>query len=216
MSVIKVAIADDHALLRKGLVELISDDQISVVVEASNGKELIQKIKSRAPHIVLMDINMPEMDGFEATQWLKKNMPNIRVIALSMFGDDISVIRMIRAGAKGYLLKDTEPKELKRAIHEVAKNGFHYTELVSGKLMSSLGDENNAYENPDDIFTDREIVYMRHACSDLNHKDISLLMEVSARTVDGYRDSLYQKLGVSSRVSLVLYAIKHKIVLIDL
>jgi two-component system, NarL family, invasion response regulator UvrY len=216
MSVIKVAIADDHALLRKGLVELLNDDQISVVAEASNGKELIQKIRLRVPHIVLMDINMPEMDGFETTTWLRKNMPNIRVIALSMFGDDISVIRMIKAGAKGYLLKDTEPKELKRAIIEVAKTGFHYTELVSGKLMNSFGDENSAYENPEDIFTERQILYLRHACSDLNHKDISVLMNVSPRTVDGYRDSLFQKIGVSSRVGLVLYAVRHKIVLIDL
>jgi len=208
---IKLAIADDHKLLRKALVQMLQGFNYRIVAEADHGKELIEKLAGRKVDVVLMDINMPIMDGMETTRWFQKNHPETRVIALSMNSDESTIIRMIRAGAKGYLLKDTDPRELQKAIDEVIEKGIYYSDLIAGPLVQTLNNPTGKGETKSEQLTEKERVFLRHVCSELNYKEIAELMNVSARTVDGYRDELFHKLNVKTRVGLVLYAIKHEV-----
>lgn len=208
---IKLAIADDHKLLRKALVQMLQGLNYRIVTEGDNGKELIEKLAGRKVDVVLMDISMPIMDGFETTRWFQKHQPETKVIALSMDSDEGTIIRMIRAGAKGYLLKDTDPKELQRAIDEVLDKGIYYSDLIAGPLVQTLNNPSGKTINSADALSDRELLFLKHVCSELNYKEIAELMSVSARTVDGYRDELFHRLNVRTRIGLVLYAIKHEI-----
>ena len=134
-----IVLVDDHVLLRNGLAELVKSLGHSVLFEADNGKDLTAKLDAGSlPDIVLLDINMPEMDGFETATWIKTNHPEIKVLALSMYDNETSIIRMLKCGAKGYILKDSEPAELKAAIHALMNKGFYYSDLVSGKLMHAI------------------------------------------------------------------------------
>jgi DNA-binding NarL/FixJ family response regulator len=213
----KVALVDDHSLLRKGLGQLIESLGYSLCSEADNGKEFIDTLDTNnPPDVVLLDINMPEMDGYQTTQWLRQNHPLINVIALSMYDNETSIIRMIRYGAKGYILKDSEPAELKAAIDAVLTKGFYYSDLVSGKLLHAINnmDEEGDLKNLAQL-NNRELDFLKHTCSELTYKEIAEKMFVSPRTVDGYRDALFEKLGLKTRVGLVMYAIRHGIVTIN-
>jgi DNA-binding NarL/FixJ family response regulator len=206
---IKIALVDDHVILRKSLAVLIGMLQdFEIIIEANNGEDFIEQLNKKlpdVPDIVLMDITMPVMDGVETTKWLKQNHPKIKVLALSMIKNDLVIIRMIKNGARGYILKDCEPEELKSALQEVYKNGFYYNELYSRRGI---------LENEEAIkkmINERELAFLRIACSEKSYKEIADEMMVSPRTVDGYRDALFQKLKVTSRVGLVLYALKNDI-----
>jgi two-component system, NarL family, invasion response regulator UvrY len=205
---ITVALVDDHVMLRKGLAKMIEVFGYVVLFQCSNGKELIQKLeKDNLPDIVLMDINMPEMDGFEATLWLKMNHPLIQVLALSMYDDENAIIRMIKSGAKGYILKESEPEVLKQAIDSVITNGFFYSEILTGKVVHSIHKLGDVPE-----LNERQVEFLKFACTEMTYKEIADQMHVSPRTVDGYRDDLFEKLNIKSRVGLVLFAIKNRIV----
>jgi DNA-binding NarL/FixJ family response regulator len=212
---IKIALVDDHSLLRMGLASLVESQGNTVLFEADNGKEFIEKLDAgNLPHLVLMDINMPEMDGFETTQWLKQNHPQVHVLALSMYDNETSIIRMLKCGAKGYILKDSEPAELKTAIDDIISKGFYYSDLVSGKLMHAI---NKLDDDTDDLknlvpLNERETDFLKYACTEMTYKEIADKMFVSPRTIDGYRDALFEKLKLKTRVGLVMYAIKHGIV----
>jgi len=205
---IKVALVDDHVLLRSGLRGLVeSFDKCTVLFEADNGKDFISKLKKNLlPDIILMDINMPEMNGYETTLWLKNNYPDIKVLALSMYDNENAIIKMLRAGVKGYILKDCEPSELKYAINSIIQTGFYYTETVTGKLISIVSKQDTETK-----LSERELEFLKFACSELTYKEIADKMNKGIRTVDGYRDSLFEKLNVKTRVGLVLYAIKNDI-----
>ena len=127
----QVALADDHVLLRNGLSGLLKSLGYEVMFECNNGKELVEHLKIEQPDIILMDINMPEMDGFDATLWVKKNFPLVNVLALSMYDDENAIIRMLRNGARGYILKDSDPQELRQAIDAIMAKGFHYSDIVT-------------------------------------------------------------------------------------
>ena len=213
---INIALVDDHVLLRNGLANLIkSFGDYNILFEADNGKRFIEKLKAKQlPHIVLMDINMPEMDGYETTLWLKNNHPEVNVLSLSMYDNENSVIRMFKAGAKGYILKDCHPSELKTALNAVATKGFYYSEMVTGKLIhtvNSLDEEDNQMKNMIKL-NEREIQFLKLACTELTYKEIADKMFLSPRTIDGYRDDLFQKLNIKTRVGLVMYTIKNGIV----
>jgi len=214
----KIALVDDHTLLRNGLTSLVESLGNSVLFEADNGKEFLQKLdKNNLPDIVLMDINMPEMDGFQTTQWLKQNHPRVHVLALSMYDNETSIIRMLKCGAKGYILKDSEPAELKTAIRALMDKGFYYSDLVSGKLMhaiNKLDDDGDGLKSLVPL-NDRETEFLKYSCSELTYKEIADKMFVSPRTIDGYRDALFEKLNVKTRVGLVMYAIKNGVVNIN-
>jgi DNA-binding NarL/FixJ family response regulator len=211
----KIALADDHALLRNGLANLLRDLEYEVVFEAGNGEEFIEKLAANSlPDIVLMDINMPKMDGYDTAQWLKKNYPDIKVLALSMYDDENAIIRMLRCGAKGYILKDSDPAELKLAMHALLTKGFYHSELVTGKLIHTINHldepENSSVKNLLGL-NEREIEFLKLVCTEMTYKEIAEQMCLSPRTIDGYRDSLFEKLVVKSRVGLVLFAIKNGI-----
>lgn len=208
---IQVAIADDHSLMRNALANLISTfGDYNIIFQADNGKQLREKIMQHIiPDIVLLDVNMPEMDGFETTQWLYKNYPQIKVLALSMLSDEKTIIKMFRLGAKGYLLKNTEPAELREALESIMNKNVYLSEYVSDKLVSGL------HQNPDTkeiILNEKEREFLRWTCSELSYKEIAEKMFVSPRTADDYRQALFSKLQVHSRVGLVMYAVKNGIV----
>jgi two-component system invasion response regulator UvrY len=205
----QVAIVDDHNLLRKALAKLISSfENYSVLFEGDSGREIKNKIGQHiVPDIILLDVNMPDMDGYETVKWLHKNYPQIKVLALSMFSDENTIIRMLRLGAKGYILKNIEPEELKLALDSIMKKDFYLSDYISGKIISGLHKD---LGNPDDqiALTDKEKEFLRLVCSELTYKDIAEKMFVSHRTVDNYRNTLFEKLKVRSRVGLVMYAIR--------
>jgi len=213
---ITIALVDDHVLLRNGLANLLTDLDYEVVFEADNGRHFIDKLKSHAlPEIVLMDINMPEMDGYETTFWLKKNHPDVKVLALSMYDDENAIIRMLKSGAKGYILKDSDPSELKAAIHAISTKGFYHSELVTGTLIHTINHlDDPEHSSVKDILglNDRELELLKLICTELTFKEIADRMHLSPRTVDGYRDALLEKLQCKSRVGLVIFAIKNGIV----
>lgn len=214
-SKIKVALADDHVLLRRGLASLVNSfDEYTVVCEGDNGLDLQQKIKKDdLPDLVLLDINMPKMDGFATAQWLKQTYPLVKILALSMYDNENSVIRMFKAGARGYILKDSEPPELKTALDSIMTKGYYYSELVTGKLIHTINklDEDADMRNLSHL-NRNELQFLKLACTEMTYKEIADKMCLSPRTIDGYRDALFEKLNLKTRVGLVMYAIKNGIV----
>ncbi len=208
-----IAIVDDHILIAKAIGSIINEhSSYKVLYEVANGKLLQEKFKQpkNIPDVVLLDISMPVMDGFETAAWLKENHPEVLILTLSMQDDDQSLIKMIKNGAKGYLLKNVEPKELILAIDQLIEKGFFYPEWAASKVFSSLGIETKN-KTEELKLTERELEFLNHVCTELSYKEIAALMFVSPRTVEGYRDSLFLKLGIKTRVGLVLFALKHKL-----
>ncbi len=209
---VKVVLADDHILLRNGLAGLINGfDGYTVLFEANNGQDLMKTLEANnLPDLVLLDINMPVKDGFETALWLKQNHPDIKVLALSMYDNEPSIIKMLRNGAKGYLLKDTAPKEFKTALDAVMSKGFYYSEMVTGKLIHAVNnmDEPQQQKNSFSKLNEKETEFLKLACTEMTYKEIADKMFLSPRTIDGYRDALFEKLNVKTRVGLVMYAIK--------
>ncbi|MCO5242216.1 MAG: response regulator transcription factor [Chitinophagaceae bacterium] len=206
---IQVVVVDDHTLLRNALAKLIdSFDGFSVFFEAENGEELKTKLKNKLiPDIILLDVNMPGMNGFETAEWLFRNYPQIKVLALSMFSDENTIIRMLKLGAKGYIMKTAEPEELHLALKSVIQKNFYLSEYITGKIVGGL---NRNMEQPDEhvILTDKEQEFLKLTCSELSYKEIAERMFVSPRRVEDYRNALFEKLKIRSRVGLVMYAIK--------
>lgn len=209
---IPVAVIDDHVLLRSALSRLVNTfDQYTVLFEADNGKQLKEKVQQHlVPEIVLLDVNMPEMDGFETTQWLHKNYPFIKVLVLSMLSDERTIIKMFRLGARGYLLKNTDPDELRKALDAINQQNVYLSEYVSTKLVTGLNNASDRAE-VDLVLNEREREFLRHTCSELSYKEIAEKMHLSPRTIDDYRQALFSKLKVHSRVGLVMYAIRNGI-----
>ncbi len=210
-----IALTDDHVLLRNGLAELVAKLGHTILFEADNGQDFIDKLDAQhLPDIVLLDINMPEMDGYDTSQWLKQHHPQVKVLALSMYNNEASIIRMLKCGAKGYILKDSEPWELQLAIESLATKGYYYSDLVSGKLINAInkiddvGNDVNTVNN----LGEREIEFLKHICTEKTYKEIADKLCVSPRTVDGYREQLFEKLKIRTRVGLAMYAIKNGIV----
>ena len=212
----RLALVDDHILLRKGLCELITGfNKYEILFEADNGNDFISKLNpSMLPTAVLMDINMPVMDGYETAEWIKQHHPQIKVLALSMFNNENAIIRMFKAGVKGYILKDCDPLELKEALNAIITKGFYFSEMVTGSLIHSINNLDDDDNQVKEIvkLTEREITFLKLVCTELTYKEIADNMCLSPRTIDGYRDALFQKLNVKTRVGLVVYAIKNGIV----
>ncbi len=211
-----ITIVDDHTMFRKGLITLINlFPNYSVLFDAANGKDFIVQLNpKKLPDIVLMDITMPDMDGYATTQWLHKNHPDIKVLALSTMDSESAIIKMIKSGAKGYILKDAEPAELRFAFDEVISQGYFYNELITRKVMSTIGGLVDS-KNPVSLFaklTERELEFLKYCCTEMTYKEMADKMFVSVRTVEGYRDALCEKLDLKSRVGLAMYAIKNQVV----
>lgn len=210
---IRVAIADDHTIFLKSVSMLIkSFPGFEVVAEAAGGNQLLELVANleAPPDIVLMDVEMPKGSGNWATEQLLKKYPNMRILALSMLFDDYSVLGMIRAGACGYLLKEITPEELESALHHVHRFGFYKSE-IQPIASSTFGFSATDASSPYDI-SPREREFLKWACTDATYQQIAAYMFVSPRTIDGYREALFEKLRVKSRVALVLEAIRLKLI----
>jgi two-component system, NarL family, invasion response regulator UvrY len=209
-----IALVDDHILLRNGLSAIIKSLGYAVLFEADNGEDCCKKIDDASPpDIVLLDINMPVMDGYETCRRLKKDHPGIKVLALSMYDNENAIITMLKCGAKGYILKDSDPMQLKAALHDLEHKGYYYSDLVNGKLIHAINqlEENEAAKNAIQ-FSEREKEFLKFTCTELTYKEIADKMFVSHRTIDGYRDALFEKLHIKTRVGLAMYAIKSGLV----
>lgn len=206
-----IVIADDHVLIAKALSGIISNyEDFEVFYECENGIELIKKFKFKQniPNIVLLDISMPIMDGFETALWLKENHPNVKIMALSMQDDNQSVIKMIKNGAHGYLLKNTNPAILEKALIKLINDGYYYPEWASKIVFSSLNNVNTSNESIPKL-TEREKEFLKYSTSEMNYKEIAEKMFCSPRTVESYRDNLFEKLEIKSRVGLAIFALKN-------
>jgi DNA-binding NarL/FixJ family response regulator len=215
MPKLSVSLIDDHAMLRAGLARLVNDmANFKVISQSDNGKKFIEEVslKNIKPDIILLDVSMPIMNGYDTALWIKENLPGTRILVLSMLDDENSIIKMIRNGASGYILKDSEPKELEMALKNIYHNGYHYSDLVNGKIFNAIITDQKIDEITVSMLTDNEIVFLKHNCSEMTYGDIAKLMSLSTRTIEGYRDRLFTKLNVKTRVGLVLFAVKNGIV----
>ena len=209
---IKIGIVDDHQLFAKSLsLMLASFKNYQIVVEALNGKDLQEKLadKKIIPEIMLIDVNMPIMNGIETAKWMHKKYPSIKMVALSMNDEDRIIIDMLKAGCCAYLLKDTHPNELENALTEIIEKGFYNADATNVNYRSILQmDKEKELMN----ITEREKVFLKLACSDFTYKEIAKQMNVSHRTIDGYREELFKKFKVQSRVCLILEALRKDII----
>lgn len=206
---------DDHVLLRNALASLINSfENCRVVFEANNGEELIKKFSMNIkPDVVLLDLNMPVMDGYETAGWLKENFPQIHVLMLTMYDSELTLIRLLQAGVKGFLKKDIEPTELKFAINSVMQSGYYYSTSTAGRLANLF--RNSAKDNlrlQNAMLDENQINFLKLACTDLTYKEIAQQMNLSPRSVDALRDQLFLKLDVKSRVGLAMVAIRNGVI----
>src|SRR5687768_14429206 len=212
---IKVALADDHVLLRNALSSLIdSFENCKVVIQASSGIELVNFIKSgNIPDVILLDLNMPDMDGYETAKWVQLNRSSIHILMLTMYDTEQAMIRLLQAGVNGFLKKDIHPSELKFAINSVMQSGYYYSHNTTGKLVNLFRkNHDNNHELQKAMLSETELKFLKHACSELTYKEIAGAMNLNPRAVDNLRDNLFTKLDVKSRVGLAMYSIRHGIV----
>ncbi len=211
---VKIAVVDDHRLFRLGLIALIEsyNSQYRVIMDANDGKEFLDRIDpNNVPDLLLLDENMPYMSGYETALALKEKYPKVKVLIITMIEEEEKLIRMLKIGVNGYLSKDVEPDELKDAIETIVKKGFYYTDYLTGKLIQMVGDKvNKKKTNP--ILSEQELRVLKFICRDYSYKQIAEEMELSIKTVETYRVSLFDKLNVKSRVGLVMYAVKNGII----
>ncbi|HRH60384.1 MAG TPA: response regulator transcription factor [Chitinophagaceae bacterium] len=214
MNKIKYAIADDHKLFRRGVIAALSDTpQLQLVLEAENGKELISNLAKANPDVILMDLKMPEMDGIEATQLIRKTNSEIKIIAVSMYDEDKYVIHLMEIGANGYLLKNAEPEEIKTAIFTAYENGYYFNDFVNKALLKKIVNKSQLKPvfNKNIELTSREVEVLKLICQEMTANEISQQIFLSPRTVEGIRTKLLEKIGVKNTAGLVMYAVKNKI-----
>ena len=208
-------LADDHILLRDALATLIdSFTNFKVIGLASDGTGVMENInKNGAVDIIILDLNMPTMDGYETTRWLAQNHPEVKILILTMYDSDIALIRLLQEGVRGFLKKDINPDELRNALETVVEQGYYYTNSTSNKIAAlfkkSKGESSNLEKN---TLTEKEIDFLKLASTDMTYKEIAMQLNLSTRVVDNYREALFEKLNVKSRVGLATYAIKNGIV----
>jgi DNA-binding NarL/FixJ family response regulator len=215
MKPINLAIVDDHKIFRNGLKTTLEDcPEFKLLIEASNGKELIGQLATQMPDVILMDIKMPEMDGMQTTAHISQHFKQVKVLALSMHNEDKYIVDMMKAGASGYLLKNAEPEEIIEAILTVYNKGFYFNEHLSVTLIKQLvgpGSYADHGQQPLDL-NDREIEVLRLVCQECSNQEIADKIFLSVRTVEGYRARLFEKTGSKNLVGLVIFAIKKGII----
>jgi len=204
-----IVIIDDHILIANALSSIISNfNEFEVLYICENGKDFQDKLNSKpAPDIVLLDISMPVMDGFETAKWLKQTHPNILIMALSMQDDELSLIKMIKNGAKGYMLKNIHPLDLEKGLNIIFEKGYYFPEWATSKIFTSISNDTLDAELKLKM-SDREVEFLKYATTEMTYKEIAEKMFCSPRTLENYRDSLFEKLELKSRVGLAVYALK--------
>lgn len=212
---INVAIADDHKIFRKGVIHSMRPySNIRFVMEADNGEDLIEKIPEFSPDVILCDLKMPVKDGIDATKIITKNYPGIRVIILTMYEDERFVGHLMDCGAAGYLLKSTEPAEIKRALMDVMRTGFYLNPFVNKVLIKkSYGKQKfNPSLTSEVVLSDREKEALTLVCMEFTAAEIAQKMNISPRTVEAIKDRLMERFGVKNSVGLVFYAMKNQLI----
>jgi DNA-binding NarL/FixJ family response regulator len=213
---VNVAIAEDQSLFRKGLKQLMDEylQNIKIVMEAENGADLLNKLalcEEDLPHILLLDISMPLMDGIETFGHLRKKYPGMKVIVLSVHQEDRYVVKMIELGANGYLLKNAELAEVEKAILQVMEHDYYFNERMIASIKKGLRNRKDIELNSAKI-TSREKEILQLICEEKTAAEIATGLFISERTVEGHRNNLLQKTGAKNTAGLVIYAIKNQLV----
>lgn len=209
---ITIGLVDDHKLLRNALATLINSyEEFEVTLEACNGTELVNLLAVSPPEIILLDFNMPDMNGLETAEWLRDNHPDVKVLMLTMYDTELMLIKLLQAGVKGFMKKDIHPKDLYQALQAVDRDGYYYSVYTSNKLAGFFRDSQTT---PiwDKILNEQELQLMKLVCTEMTYKEIANEMKMNPRSIDSLRDGLFEKLDVKSRVGLAMYAIKHGLV----
>lgn len=210
---IKIAVVDDHALFRTGIISLLEEfDDLTVTLEAENGQEFCNLIEQKKPDVVLLDIEMPVMDGIKTTEFLHKNYPDIKIVILTSYNEEALVVYLIEKGAHGFLLKNNEIETVVDSIHAVMETGYFFNDKVSKLMVKKL--LNNEKINPHfkriDL-SDREIEIVKLICQEMTNKEIADHLCISNRTVDWHRDNILKKTKAKNAIGIVMYAVKHKL-----
>jgi len=212
----KIVIVDDHDILRDGIKFILKQIEFAEVIgEARNGLEFMELMKTVEPDVVLMDIAMPEMDGIEATKTILKTLPNLKIIALTMFGDEEYYFNMVHAGARGFVLKKSGIDELEKAIVAVAKGDNFFSSELLRNIIVNITDKKfktAVSGNPVNL-TKRELEVLQQICNGYTKDEIAEKLHISPKTIEGHRNNLLAKTGSKNTVSLVMYAIKNKLVI---
>jgi DNA-binding NarL/FixJ family response regulator len=212
MEKINVVVADDHKLFRKGLMALLSDFSfINEIYEAENGIALLKLLKEleQLPDVILLDLKMPEMDGVEAHQEIRKFYPDIKVIILTMEDDEQYILHLIGEGVNGYLLKNADPEEMEIAIKKVVDKGFYFSDDISSVVFKSLQKSSKKEKVFNPEFTERELEALELICSEYSNAEVAEKMEISIRTAEGYKQKLLDKSGAKNIAGLVVMALKY-------
>lgn len=215
MNVIKVGIADDHKIFRKGVIlSLRQYTNISFVFEAENGEELMKELESTQPDIILMDLRMPNKDGVETTKEVSKKYPNIKILILTMFEDERFVAHLMENGANGYLLKNADPAEIKKAIMEVMARGYYLNNFVNRVLLKKSAAKSKTLPslNNEIEISDREREVVRLLCMEFTASEIAQKMDISPRTVESIKDRLMERFGLKNTAGLVFFAVKNNLI----
>lgn len=218
MRKIRIAITDDYKIYRDGLkLGLTQTENMQVVLEASNGEELLNALEILLVDVILLDIKMPKMDGIEATKHIRKKYPQIKVLIISMYEDEDYVLRLMEAGANGYLLKNAEPEEICLAIEAVTNNDYYFNDLVNKAFLKRIVHNKKIKPkfNGDEELTERDVQVLRLICEEKTAVEIGKEIFLSARSVEGIKARLMEKIGVKNTAGLIMYAVKKGLVADD-
>jgi len=214
-ALIKIAVVDDHQLFRVGVVALLSDyNDMEVVLEASNGKDLLSQLKRSQPHLVLLDIEMPEMNGIETTLALKKEYPDIKIIILTMHNEEEFIFDLMNKGANGFLPKDKSVEAVVDAIYSVMQKGYYYNDQITQAIIKGNSGYLKAPEllNKAASLTEREIEIIKLICAQKTNREIGELLFISARTVDNHKMNIFTKIGTKTTIGIVMFAMQAKLI----
>lgn len=215
MGEIKIAIADDHKIFRKGVIlSLRHYTNLRFVLEADNGQDLLDGIEEAKPDVILMDLRMPVKDGIETTKYITKHYPDILVIILTMHEDERFVLHMMENGANGYLLKSTDPVEIKKAITDVVSKGYYLNNFVNRILLKKSHNKVKTAPslNSEQEVTDKEKEVLRYICMEFTTQEIGEKMKISPRTVESIKERLMERFGVKNTAGLVFFAVKNNLI----
>ncbi|MFB0924067.1 MAG: response regulator transcription factor [Vicingaceae bacterium] len=214
MNKIRLAIADDQLLFRRGLLSLLKDyEELEVIIEACNGKDLLEQLKGKSVDLVITDLEMPIMDGIEATEHIKKKYPDTKILALTMHNEDSFVVHLIEKGVNGFLLKDYDIELIVDAIHSVMETGYYLNDRVSKAMVKALVRAKQIIPTFNNAqLTKRELELIELLSKEFTTKEIAVKLFVSKRTVEGHRERAMQKVGAKNVVGLIMYAVKHNLI----
>jgi DNA-binding NarL/FixJ family response regulator len=215
MKNINIVVTDDHKLFRRGIIALLSDfDFIDEINEAGNGVELLillEELKIK-PDIILLDVRMPEMDGVEAQKRIRKIYPDIKIIILTMEDDEQFILHLIHEGVNGYLLKNADPDEMELAILKTVEQGFYFPDDISKLVMNNLVKQPKADYSINIDLSERELLILDLICKEFTATEMADSLDLSPRTIEGYRRKLLEKTGAKNMAGLVVFALKHNLV----